>query len=158
MTIQALRQFSVTLPVTPSPMSLWAGITHVAIDGEAVAEAEERKPVSPLCVPSLGMRRWDEGSSEVTLWLWQVGCRRSHLTCTERLGALHGPRITQGQTSWHIFYLRAWKLDSPLSCICFHLYNDQEKKCFHFVSSLYCFSWTKANQPFGRDILWWCQM
>ena len=77
MKIHALHQFSVTLPVTSSPVSLWARLTRVAIDAEAIAQAEERKPVSPLCIPSLGTWRWDEGSSEITLWLWQVGCRRS---------------------------------------------------------------------------------
>lgn len=57
MKIQALHQFSVTLSVISSPVSLWARLTCVAIDAEAIAEAEERKPVSPPCIPSLGTWR-----------------------------------------------------------------------------------------------------
>jgi len=57
------------LPETSSPVSLWARLSCVAIDAEVIAEAEERKPISPLCVSSLGTWRRDKGSSEITLWL-----------------------------------------------------------------------------------------
>lgn len=50
MKIQGLDQFSVTLCVTSSPTSLWAGLTRAAKDAEAIAEAEEKQPVSPLCI------------------------------------------------------------------------------------------------------------
>jgi len=50
-------------------VSLWARLSCVAIDAEVIAEAEERKPISPLCVSSLGTWRRDKGSSEITLWL-----------------------------------------------------------------------------------------
>lgn len=40
--------------VTSSHPSLRATLTCVAIDAEAIAEAEQRKPLSPPSLPSLG--------------------------------------------------------------------------------------------------------
>lgn len=167
MTTQALCQFSVILAVTPSPVSLWAGLTHVARDAEAIAEAEERKPISPLSIPSLGMWRWDEGSSEMTLWLWQVGCRKSPWSLEP--SNLHreawGYSWPQDYSGWNFLacflpkslkagFSSALHLFPPLQNRC----QPSAKKCFHFVISLCCYSWTKTNQPFGHATLWWCQV
>lgn len=40
--------------VTSFHLSLWARLTRVAVGSEAIAEAEQREPVSPPRLPSLG--------------------------------------------------------------------------------------------------------
>lgn len=167
MKIQALHQFAVTLSVTSSPAFLWARLTHAAIDAETVAEAGESEPVSPWYIPSLGMWRWDEGSLEIIMCLWQVGCRRD--LWSVELSNLH--REAWG-SSWRQHYSRsnflacflvkslkagfssALHLFPPLQSRCQTLAN----KCFHFVSSLCCYSCMKNNQPLRHNTLCWCQM
>lgn len=118
---EALHQSSATFSVTSSPAVLWTRATQIVMV-KLLQTWTRWSLISPLCVPSVGPWRRGEGSSEMTLRLCQERCRRRLWSLEQPYlysdaQSLPSPRITQGQTSCHAFYQKAWKLDFPLPCI-----------------------------------------